>query len=228
MPGLEFRLKAMNKMRKQSTLFKKRIDQLNHGLDLLLYALSIYALPIVIGLLSLLAILTWKTQYPIREPQRLDIQVVQGSAEMTEPIQALAQLRARPLRPFHDTQLSEAPVWFSFVIPKDVVNTPRMIEFPSRHAMDLTCWDAKTLSPLGSGSRLGTAGSISMVKAGFALEFSPALADQSLVCRTSAIGPARLSVLKWHASDLKISALEFHRKSGLLDGGILIRGGSLS
>jgi diguanylate cyclase (GGDEF)-like protein len=215
----------MNKMRKQSTLFKKRIDQLNHGLDLLLYALSIYALPIVIGLLSLLAILTWKTQYPIREPQRLDIQVVQGSAEMTEPIQALAQLRARPLRPFHDTQLSEAPVWFSFVIPKDVVNTPRMIEFPSRHAMDLTCWDAKTLSPLGSGSRLGTAGSISMVKAGFALEFSPALADQSLVCRTSAIGPARLSVLKWHASDLKISALEFHRKSGLLDGGILILAG---
>ncbi|MDD2844592.1 MAG: EAL domain-containing protein [Rhodoferax sp.] len=215
----------MPKIFKPSGLVRQRIDQLHQGLDLLLYALSIYALPILIGLLSLLALLTWKTHYPVREPQPLDIQVVRGSAEVTEPLQALAQLRARPFQAFHDTRLSEAPVWFSFVIPKEAGNTPRMIEFPSRHAMDLTCWDVKTLTPLGSGNRLGTAGSISMVKAGFALEFSPALADQPLLCRTSAIGPARLSVLKWQASDLKISALEFHRKSGLLDGGILILAG---
>ncbi|MCM2340560.1 EAL domain-containing protein [Rhodoferax sp.] len=91
--------------------------------------------------------------------------------------------------------------------------------------MDVTCWDARTLSPLGSGNRHGTTGSISKVKAGFALELNPELTVQSLVCRSSAIGPARLSALTWQASDLKISALEFHRKSGLLDGGILILAG---
>ena len=139
-----------------------------------------------------------------------------------EPAQALAQLRDRPLSPFHDTQLSESPVWFSFVVPKDVEHTPLMIEFPSRHAMNVACWDAKTLSPLGSGNRQGTIGEISAIKAGFALEISPTLKDGPVLCRTSAIGPARLSALSWRADDLQTSAQDFHRKSGLLDGGIIV------
>jgi diguanylate cyclase (GGDEF)-like protein/PAS domain S-box-containing protein len=91
--------------------------------------------------------------------------------------------------------------------------------------MDVTCWDAGTLSPLGSGDHQGTTGSISAIKAGFALELGPALTVGQVLCRSSAVGPARLSALKWNAADLKISALEFHRKSGLLDGGILILAG---
>ncbi|MDP1530797.1 MAG: EAL domain-containing protein [Rhodoferax sp.] len=212
-------------MVKQATLYRKRMDQLHQGLDLLLYALSTYALPVVIGLLSLLALFSWKSQYAVTAPQQLRIQVVQASANIQEPAQALAQLQNRPLSPFHDTRLSEAPVWLSFVVPKNVGNAPLMVEFPSRHAMDVTCWDAGTLSPLGSGSRHGTAGSISAVKAGFALEVDPALTDRAVVCRSSATGPARLSVLRWQAADLEISALEFHRKSGLLDGGILLLAG---
>jgi len=215
----------MKEMTDKSRLPRKRIGQLSQGLDLLLYAFSTYALPIVIGLLSLLALFTWKTQFPAIDPQPLDIQVIQGSADVAEPAQALAKLRGHPLRPFHDTQLSESPVWLSFVVPKNVGNTPLMVEFPSRHAMDVTCWDARTLSPLGSGSRHGTAGSISAVKAGFALALSPEQTDRPLLCRSSAIGPARLSVLKWQAADLEMSTLEFHRKSGLLDGGILILAG---
>lgn len=215
----------MKEMTDKSRLPRKRIGQLSQGLDLLLYAFSTYALPIVIGLLSLLALFTWKSQYAVTAPQQLRIQVVQESANMIEPAQALAQLQNSPFSSFHDTRLSESPVWLSFVVPKDVGNTPLMVEFPSRHAMDVTCWDARTLSPMGSGSRHGTAGSISMVKAGFALELSPEQTDRPLLCRSSAIGPARLSVLKWQAADLEMSALEFHRKSGLLDGGILILAG---
>ncbi len=212
-------------MVKQATLYRKRLDQLHQGLDLLLYALSTYALPVIIGLLSLLALFTWKSQYAVTAPQQLRIQVVQGTANIQEPAEALAQLQNRPLSPFHDTRLSEAPVWLSFVVPKSPGNVPLTVEFPSRHAMDLACWDAGTLSPLGSGSRLGTAGSISAVKAGFALAISPELTDRPLLCRSSATGPARLSVLKWQAVDLESSAMEFHRKSGLLDGGILLLAG---
>jgi diguanylate cyclase (GGDEF)-like protein/PAS domain S-box-containing protein len=212
-------------MLKQDTLYRKRLDQLHQGLTLLLYALSTYALPVVIGLLSLLAVFAWKSQYAVTTPQQLRIQVVQGSASIKEPAQALAQLQNRPLSPFHDTRLSESPVWLSFVVPKSAANAPLMVEFPSRHAMDVSCWDAGTLSLLGSGSRLGTTGGIAAVKAGFALEISPELTDRPLLCRSSATGPARLTVLRWQAADLEISALEFHRKSGLLDGGILLLAG---
>lgn len=217
--------KAKNEMVKKATLYRKRLDQLQHGLDLLLYGLSSYALPVIIGLLSLLAVFAWKSQYAVTAPQQLRIQVVQESANIQEPAQALAQLQNRPSSPFHDTRLSESPVWLSFVVPKNPGNAPLVVEFPSRHAMDVTCWDARTLSPLGSGNRHGTAGGISAIKAGFALDIGPTLADRPLLCRSTATGPARLSVLKWQAADLDISALEFHRKSGLLDGGILLLAG---
>ena len=215
----------MNEMMDKSRHPHTRMDQLNQRLDLLLHAFSTYALPLVIGLLSLLALLSWKSQYAFTAPQQLPIQVAQGSAKITEPAQALAQLQDRPPSPFHDTRLSELPVWFTFVIPQNAADAPLMVEFPSRHAMDVTCWDAGTLSPLGSGDHQGTTGSISAIKAGFALELGPALTVGQVLCRSSAVGPARLSALKWNAADLKISALEFHRKSGLLDGGILILAG---
>jgi diguanylate cyclase (GGDEF)-like protein len=216
----------MKKMSKPSRFSRKRIDQLNHFLEQLLYVFSTYALPLVIGLVSLLALLAWKTQYPSTEPRQLKIQVIQEAAVTLEPAEVLARLRGQPLQPFHDTRLSETPVWFTFVAPKSTEQTPLMVEFPSRHAMDLACWDTSTLSPLGTGNRQGASGNISTIRAGFALELSPALHDDAQVlCRSSAIGPARLSALQWPAADLKMSELEFHRKSGLLDGGILILAG---
>jgi len=211
---------------KPSRRFYQRVENLNRSLEGLLYAISTYALPLVIVVLSVLALFAWKSQYPLSEPQAIPIQVVQEKSGTLAPEEALAQLRDRPGSPFHDTRLSETPVWFSFVVPTGLGNTPVMVEFPSRHAIDITCWNAKTLRPLGSGNRLGTSHGISTIKAGFALELGPALnEDVAILCRSSAIGPARLSVLKWQTENLKVSALEFHRKSGLLDGGILILAG---
>ncbi|ABD70202.1 diguanylate cyclase/phosphodiesterase [Rhodoferax ferrireducens T118] len=198
------------------------MDNLNQGLDRLLYALSTYALPFFIGLMSLLALFAWKTQYPAADPQQLQIRVIKESAAVAGPAQALAQLRESSISQFHDTRLSEVPVWLTFVVPEDVEHTPMMVEFPSRHAMDIACWDARTLKALGTGNHQGTTGGITAIKAGFALELSPALKDEQVVCRTSAIGPARLSALIWRANNLQTSAQEFHRKSGLLDGGIIV------
>ncbi|MEO8121553.1 MAG: diguanylate cyclase, partial [Rhodoferax sp.] len=209
-------------MKQRSVFLWNRIGRLNQGLDQLLYAFSAYALPIFLGLASLLALFALKTQFPVVNPQALEIRVVKGSVAQMEPVEALAQLRDNPVNPFHDTQLSQAPFWLSFVVPKDVERSPLMVEFPSRHATDIACWDAKSLNLLGSGNRQETKGDISVVKAGFALALDPALKDGQVLCRTSAIGPARLSALAWPAAALETSAQEFHRKSGLLDGGIIV------
>ena len=55
----------MNDMTDKFRYHHKRMDQLNQWLDLLLHAFSTYALPLVIGLLSLLAIFSWKSQYAV-------------------------------------------------------------------------------------------------------------------------------------------------------------------
>src|SRR5450756_2384063 len=103
----------MSQMPKQSEFFRKRDDKLNQGLDQVLHVFSTYAVPIFIALLSLLALFTWKTQFPVAEPQQLAIQVVDGAASLVTPAQALAQLRNRPVSPFHDTRLSEDPVSYT-------------------------------------------------------------------------------------------------------------------
>ncbi|WP_232834628.1 putative bifunctional diguanylate cyclase/phosphodiesterase [Rhodoferax ferrireducens] len=209
-------------MHKSSEYFRSQIDSFNKGLDRLLYGFSAYALPFFIGLASLLALFAWKTQYPVVHPQALEIQAIKGTNGLVEPAQVLAHLQGRTLSPHYDTQRSEAPFWFAFNAPEEVDRTPLVVEFPSRHAVDIACWDARTLHPLGNGSRLSAAGSISPIKAGFALALSPSLKDGQVLCRTSAIGPARLSALTWKAADLEISAQEFQRKSGLLDGGLIV------
>jgi len=216
----------MNTVTKQSETLRGRIRKsirINQGLDRLLYGFSTYAIPVFIGLASLLALFAWKNQYPMGDSQELEFQVIKGGSGIVEPSQALAQLPSQPRVPYFDTALSEAPFWFLFNAPKDAERAALMAEFPSRHAMEMTCWDATTLSPLGRGSRQGaSAGGISSIKAGFALDLSTELKSDKVICRTNAIGPARLSVLKWRTVDLQMSAQEFHRKSGLLDGGILI------
>ena len=69
------------------------MDDLNQGLDRMLHGLSTYALPFFIGLMSLLALFAWKTQYPAADPQQLQIRVIKESAAVADPAQALAQLR---------------------------------------------------------------------------------------------------------------------------------------
>ncbi len=209
-------------MSQSSEFSRRQITRFSQGLEQLLYGFSVYALPIVIGLVSLLALLAWKTQYPSANAQRLEIQVVKGSEGILDPAQALLALKGSATSPFHDTRLAEAPFWFSFAAPLDAEGSASAVEFPSRHTVDIACWDAKSLRPLGSGDRHGTQGGISAIKTGFALTPSSAAQGGQVLCRASSIGPARLSALKWSAADLQTSAQEFHRNSGLLDGGILV------
>ena len=209
-------------MPESSVPMRRRLDRLSLGLDALLSALSTYALPLLIGIASLLALVAWNNQYPVAEPQPLSLQVLQSAQWVDDPSQAMAQLKWRPLQPDHNQGLSEQPYWFSFSLPKSTEPVAQSIEFPSRHATELTCWDAATLRVLGSGNRTSTSGSVFPLKAGFVLEAGTAFQGAQLVCRASSVGPARLTVVAWPTADLQMSAQEFHRKSGLLDGGILV------
>ena len=209
-------------MPKQVGPSEKAIRRRNWKIDCVLHVFAVYALPIVIGLVSLLALIAWQPQHLYTEPQPLQVKFIGDARSALTPGQALAQLQDFTPQAFHDTQLSEAPVWSSFPVPKDLVSSPMTIEFPSRHALDIACWNAGTLTPLGHGNRRGTSGAISAIKAGFALELNPSLKDAQVLCRTRAFGPARLSALVWRTDALQTSAQEFHRKAGLLDGGLIV------
>lgn len=193
----------------------------NSGLDRLLQGLSVFWIPILVGLLSLLALLAWTNQYAAGPGTPVFFKVAEDTRNEWTAQQALDRL----LQPGttavagHETRLSEAPIWLLFDVPSPPIGQPGVwIEFPSRHAQRMSCWNASSLQALGEATRSGTRGSMRPARAGFALD--PAGATRVL-CRAEFIGPARVTVQSWDEATLATKEREFHRHSGLLDGGIL-------
>lgn len=88
--------------------------------------------------------------------------------------------------------------------------------------MALSCWNARSLAPLGRANRAGDLYQMAPAKAGFALDLDAAARAEGVVCKISSVGPARLTALLWDSAELQASIQETHRRSGLLDGGILV------
>jgi diguanylate cyclase (GGDEF)-like protein len=135
------------------------------------------------------------------------------------PAAAQVALRMKPPIDALETHLSELPVWFSFSTLHRGARD-EVIEFPSRHAVEMTCWDGATLQQIGASSRDHSQGALDIAKAGFALRM-PALPAQVL-CRASFVGPAHLTVRQWTGDEFDLAIQQYHRKSGLLDGGMIV------
>jgi len=210
-------------MLKPFTLHRKKTTPslAQRVLDIVLRCFAIYIIPLGIAILSLVALVSWQKHYVSGGDEPLGMQVMGANLPLS-PAQAVFQLSLRPPVESYDTQLSEAPVWFSFTAHafEQKAGQGVDIEFPSRHTIDIACWDGRTLAPLGDASRAGAHGAMAAVKSGFALHL-PAGVDRVL-CRAGSVGPAHLTVLQWPAGQLEKSIQQFHRKSGLLDGGMIV------
>ncbi|MGH8738196.1 MAG: diguanylate cyclase domain-containing protein, partial [Burkholderiales bacterium] len=190
--------------------------------DTILYRLSVYGVPLAIGLISLAALLAWKSEYPVGGAVPLGFSVLEQIRAELDPAQARARLANQPTVMHLDTRLSEAPFWFSFSVPPNGAEGSAAVELPSRHATQAACWDAATLEPLGSGDRSGTAGRMKAVKAGFELELGRLSSKVRLLCRATFAGPGRITVVRWSSAMLEASSRQFAHNAGLLEGGLIV------
>jgi diguanylate cyclase (GGDEF)-like protein len=182
-----------------------------------------YLIPIGIGLVSLIALLHWHDQYSFSDNLPLDIRVLAQDEGTSTPLAAIARLQdVSPARGF-DTHLAETPFWFSF----DTVHRvggPEVIEFPSRHAVDMACWDTAGMTLLGSAATSSTTPApfqpLVAAKAGLALKLT--YMPSRLLCRARFAGPGHITVAQWPADQFNLSIDQYHRKSGLLDGGMIM------
>jgi diguanylate cyclase (GGDEF)-like protein/PAS domain S-box-containing protein len=187
--------------------------------DAMMRLLSVYLVPAGVTLASVLALLLWHNHDAASSGQPLAFRVAAETDVPLTPagaLQALAQVRPVKL---YDTHLSEAPLWF-LLRPQGEPGAADVVEFPSRHALAIRCWDAATMQVLGNASRAGEEGALAAVKSGFALQLPDATGE--VLCRASFSGPARLTALLWPASQMALSTQQFHRQSGLLDGGMIV------
>ena len=205
-----------------TAIVHRRLTGLNPQLETCIYILSTFVTPLALAFLSLVAMFAWDTQYPASEPKNLEVKVLKGSSALTDPTVALQLVTEQPLTPYRETHLSEDAFWLAISVPAANSLEPRSLEFPSRHISDIACWEGRTLSAIGAASRQSGNGRLESVKAGFGLALRPAIEATNVLCRIQSVGPARLSAKLWSTADLRTSTREFHRKSGLLDGGIIV------
>jgi diguanylate cyclase (GGDEF)-like protein len=191
------------------------------ALDLTFQTFAYYLIPIAIGIVSIVALLYWHSMYISGGGDTRPVRVLQEKVPLS-PLQAEARLHDGGTLPYFDTHLSEAPVWFRFdTRPRaEGAISADVIDFPSRHAVDIACWDATTMQPLGSATRDRGTPALYLVKAGFALQLAEL--PSTILCRSRFSGPARLNALQWPKAAFDQSVENYHRKSGLLDGGMIV------
>lgn len=199
-----------------------RTESASAAVDGLLFGLSVFAVPLAIAGMTLIAFFSWQNQYDIRGASPIEFRILEQAGDALDARQALARLSDAPPVRHHDTRLSESPFWFSFTAQPSAAGEDIDVELPSRHATEAACWNAETLDALGQASRDGTAGRMKSVKAGFAIELGRPHAATAILCRAEFSGPARISVVQWPAELLATSAWKFHRESGLLEGGLVV------
>ena len=178
---------------------------------------AVYIVPVAVLIVSVIALVSWRDHQVTSGDRLLEVRVME-SGTATTPAQALAGLARQPAGDSYETKLSEAPVWLAF--SAGPAGTADEIEFPSRHTIDIACWNAQTLQFMGQASRDGATLSMKAAKSGFVLHL-PA-GTQEVICRTQSVGPARLTAMAWPHEQFELSVQRFHRKSGLLDGGMIV------
>lgn len=197
-------------------------QRLHVRLDQLLYGLATYATPVLILLFSLVALDAWEPVYPELKARPLLLQIVSDESANLAPAQALQKLKEQSGVTHLDTRLAEHPFWLMFQVRASQDGMRSVVELPSRHGSEITCWDALTLNELGTADRENSRGRIAPVKGGFALALDGVQGDRDILCRAHFVGPARISAQQVPEDQLLASTNKFHRESGLLDGGLII------
>lgn len=192
-----------------------------HWLDRFLLALSIYILPAGVLLFSVWALVFWPHIYPESSNETLRFKVATAEASWP-PEQALKSLSERTTVAQHETNLSERPVWMELALPAKATAGAWMLEFPSRHATQMSCWDPASMTLLGRASHHGQTGHLTASRGGFALRLSALPTPHRVLCQAEVVGPAKLTALLWSESAWAVAVREFDHNAGLLNGGLLV------
>lgn len=204
-----------------SQSFKKTLASYPSRLDRILSRFSYGLAPLAIILLTLVAIFGGD-RATSTDGSTVEFRTVEEpvGANWT-PQEALQEVRGVELVSHRDTRLSEQPFWILVDIPL-MPGDQGLVEFASRHAQEITCWDVGSMQPIGNASRHAAIGQMELFRSGFAL-LPPAERDvsQPLLCRALHTGPARITVQAWPASDAHALLSQFHRGSGLLEGALV-------
>ena len=199
-----------------------KVNRLHIKIDQWLINLSVYGLPALICLLTALLFI-YGTPHGVAEGgSAVEFRVLEDAGSNLQPSEARERLHDLPQTAQSSSRLSEAPFWLSFEIAPSKEGRRQVYEFPSRHAVSLSCWNAETLTLLGRADYRSREGALEQIKSGFAFRTTNVDQTANVICKSQFVGPARISIVKWSPEGIAASEQEFQRNSGLMNGGLIV------
>lgn len=129
---------------------------------------------------------------------------------------ALMALAPQPPEISVETHRSTWPFWMWVDVPAAPAGAAAtLLDFPSRHAMELVCWDPASGVRLGQASHVMAEGLVQRSRAGFALSVPADLAGRPVLCRSQFRGPAKVFAQFW-TRDALDKAQMAHTKTGIV------------
>ena len=154
------------------------------------------------------------TELPVR------VWMQDASLPAPEHKAVLDLLRASQPTDSFATRLSTSDFWVSLDVGSQFDSATQVVDFPSRHAIALSCWDSSTDVLLGEANRWSTTGQLSFSRGGFALSAKPGHPLGQILCKAAFRGPAKISARAWPV-DALLGAQISHRNSGaMIEAGI--------
>jgi diguanylate cyclase (GGDEF)-like protein len=197
------------------------------GIERMLYVFCVFVVPLLAVAMTIYAVIDIHGEVSLRKGSPVPVTFIEDTTGALKETEAAKILESTQSVAFLDTKRSESPFWFRFTLPRLPQGSPaEVIELPSRHATDWTCWqqDAPngSFKILGEASRRISSGSVIDGITGFAMNTEALAPGTPLVCRARFVGPARLSMVSWSAATFADAVHAFDWQSGLLDGGLLL------
>ena len=190
---------------------------------------SYFAIPVAIGILSVIVLLTPDIHRDTVGETPLALRVLPDPAGRLDAAGAASKLKDVPTVERYDTRLSETPFWFSVALPDTSgVNTPataddvskpgNALQFSARHIEQIACYDSASLQPLGKVTlQRAVSGDLRRSASGVALLLRD---HREVVCRAVFSGPVVIRAVGLSDEGQKAFNDTFYRRAGLLEGGL--------
>jgi diguanylate cyclase (GGDEF)-like protein len=194
---------------------------LRHIAEKGLNGLAGVAFPVILLGISAIAVHSYVEQAQAPQGTELSLQALEQSGDAADRhTQITAQVRRSPVSTSVSTDLSTRPFWLVLNANAPQPNAPWAIEFPSRHASGIECWDRDTDAQLGRATRDEAGGLLERSRGGFALKLPADRRHAAVLCKTSSRGPAKLAAKVWDADALKLAQVAHTKGGAMIEAGL--------
>jgi len=183
-------------------------------IERVLNRLAAVIFPAVLLGISALAVVGYLELDHAPQGSDLELRAIEQRGDAAEPEPEIAaRIQQSPASTSISTNLSSRPFWLALSASAPQPDAPWAVEFASRHAMEIECWDQDTNASLGWATRDAQVGLLAPSRGGFALNLKAGTRRLAVLCKVVSRGPAKLTAQRWDASDLKLAQAS-HAKAG--------------